>query len=85
MHGQGPRQARRVDHGDVGDDDALVAQPPQPPRHRRFRQADLFRQQARGLEIVAPDQGQQATVEGIEVGVFLHYQGLYACFLRHGR
>ena len=72
MHAQGALQPRLVDHRHVGDDDLFIPKPAQAARHRRFRQADLVRQNPCGLKVVAPDQIEQAAVEIVERDGFLH-------------
>ena len=79
MHGQSARQTGRVDHGDVGDDDVRIAQPPQTSRHRRFRQADLF-PPARAQAGCRAGPDQQSTIKGIRSTVSCD-KSLYDCLL----
>lgn len=65
-------QPCRIDHGDVGHDDADRAQPAQPSKYRTFGQADPFGDRPSRLEIVTSNDRKDAAIEGIKVGAFRH-------------
>lgn len=68
-HRKRPAEAGRFHNGDVCDDNARGTQAPQPAMHGAFGQSHLFRQRARGREIVLLYELKQRPVESVNGGI----------------